>query len=178
MTDEPEAELHPGYSSAGAAATPWAEVVTVLEQAEMFWISTVRPDGRPHVSPLPAVWLDGALHFSTGLEEQKGRNLTRNPNCVLTTGNNAYGQGLDVVVEGPAVRVTGLPTLERLAELWMAKIRWPYDAVEDGFRHRPEGPQPETSGVPGEVVPVFAVRPSKILAFGRGDEFSQTRFRP
>ncbi len=101
MTAEPEAELHPpGYSSAGAAATPWAEVVAVLERAEMFWISTVRPpDGRPHVAPLPAVWLDGALHFATGLEEQKGRNLTRNPNCVLTTGNNAYGQGLDIVVE-------------------------------------------------------------------------------
>ncbi|MFJ7630856.1 pyridoxamine 5'-phosphate oxidase family protein [Streptomyces sp. NPDC097595] len=178
MMNEPVAELHPDYSSAGATATPWAEVVAVLERAEVFWLSTVRPDGRPHVTPLPAVWLDGALHFSTGLEEQKGRNLTRNPNCVLTTGNNAYGRGLDVVVEGPALRVAERGTLERLAELWMAKIGWPYDAVEGGFRHRPEGPQPETSGVPGAIVPVFAVRPTKVLAFGRGEAFSQTRFRP
>ncbi|MGC4951357.1 pyridoxamine 5'-phosphate oxidase family protein [Streptomyces sp. DT224] len=178
MMSEPVAELHPDYSSAGATATPWTEVVAVLERAQMFWLSTVRPDGRPHVTPLPAVRLDGALYFSTGLEEQKGRNLTRNPNCVLTTGNNVYERGLDVVVEGPAVRVAERAVLERLAELWMAKIRWPYDVAEGGFRHRPEGPQPESSGEPGAVVPVFAVRPVKVLAFGRGEVFSRTRLRP
>ncbi|WP_241990236.1 MULTISPECIES: hypothetical protein [unclassified Streptomyces] len=82
------------------------------------------------------------------------------------------------MAEGPALRVAERGTLERLAELWMAKIGWPYDVVEDGFRHHPEGPQPETSEAPGAVVPVFAVRPVKILAFGRGEAFSQTRFRP
>src|ERR1051326_4607512 len=122
MTSEPIAELHPDYSSAGAVATPWQEVVVVLEHAEIFWISTVRADGRPHVSPLPAMWLDNALHFSTGLDEQKGCNLLRNANCILTTGNNSYRQGLDVVVEGRAERVTDRPTLERLAELWQSKI--------------------------------------------------------
>ena len=176
MTSDPVAELHPGYSSAGATATPWLEVVAVLEHAEIFWISTVRADGRPHVAPLPAMWLDGALHFSTGLDEQKGRNLGRNPNCILATGNNSYRHGLDVVVEGPAERVTDRTTLERLAELWQSKIEWPYDVVEGGFRHRPEGPQPETTDA-DEVVPVFAVRPSKVLSFGRGERFTQTRYR-
>ena len=176
MTSEPVAELHPGYSSAGASATPWSEVVAVLERAEIFWISTVRVDGRPHVAPLPAMWLDGALHFSTGLDEQKGRNLARNPNCILTTGNNSYRHGLDVVVEGRAERVTDRTTLERLAELWQSKIGWPYDVVEGGFRHRPEGPQPESAD-PEEVVPVFAVRPPKVLSFGRGERFAQTRYR-
>ena len=156
--------------------TPWRDVVAVLEQAEIFWISTVRGDGRPHVTPLPAVWLDGALHFCTGLNEQKGRNLTRNPNCILTTGNNLYRQGLDVVVEGRAQRVTHRPTLERLAELWQSKIAWPYDVVEGGFRHRLDGPQPETAD-PAGVVPVFAVKPSKVLSFGRGEHFAQTRYR-
>jgi hypothetical protein len=69
MASEPVAELHPGYSSAGARATPWSEVVAVLERAEIYWIATVRADGRPHVTPIPAMWLDGALHFSTGLED-------------------------------------------------------------------------------------------------------------
>jgi hypothetical protein len=59
---------------------------------EIFWISTVRADGRPRVTPLPATCLDGALHFGTGLDEQKGRNLGRNPNCILTTKNNSYRQ--------------------------------------------------------------------------------------
>jgi general stress protein 26 len=176
MTSEPVAELHREFSSAGATATPWRDALAVLERAEIFWISTVRPDGRPHVTPLPAMWLDGALHFTTGLDEQKGRNLTRNPNCILTTGNNSYRHGLDVVVEGRAERVTHRPTLERLAELWQSKIGWPYDVVDDGFRHRPEGPQPETAS-PMPVVPVFAVRPTKVLSFGRGEKFTQTRYR-
>jgi general stress protein 26 len=176
MASEPVVELNADFSSAAATAVPWIDVVAVLERAEIFWISTVRTDGRPHVTPLPAMWLNGALHFGTGLDEQKGRNLTRNPNCVLTTGSNSYRQGLDVVVEGRAERVMDRPTLERLAELWLSKIGWPYDVVEDGIRHRPEGPQPETADVQG-VVPIFAVRPSKVLSFGRAERFTQTRYR-
>jgi Pyridoxamine 5'-phosphate oxidase len=65
MPSEPFAELHPAFSSSGATATPWRDVVAVLEQAEIFWIATIRADGRPHVTPLPAMWLDG-----TGLDEQ------------------------------------------------------------------------------------------------------------
>ena len=63
-----------------------------------------------------------------------------------------------------------------LAEVWQSKIAWPYDVVEGGFRHRPEGPQPETA-VAEEVVPVFGVKPSKVLSFGRGDRFTQTRYQ-
>ena len=54
--------------------------------------------------------------------------------------------------------------------------RLPGVVVEGGFRHRPEGPQPE-SAVAEEVVPVFGVKPSKVLSFGRGDRFTQTRYR-
>ena len=61
---EPTAQLHEGFSGPGAAARPWADVVDVLSTSEMFWLSTVRRDGRPHVTPLPAIWLDGA--FSSG----------------------------------------------------------------------------------------------------------------
>jgi nitroimidazol reductase NimA-like FMN-containing flavoprotein (pyridoxamine 5'-phosphate oxidase superfamily) len=176
MTSEPQAELHPDFSSQGATATPWREVHAVLERAEIFWISTVRADGRPHVTPLPAMWLDGALHYSTGPDEQKSHNLDRNPSCILTTGSSSYRRGLDVVVAGRAERVTDRPTLERLAELWQTKLEWPYDVVEGGFRHRPEGPQPETADSQGLVL-VFAVRPAKILSFSRGEQFAQTRYR-
>ncbi|WP_018178932.1 pyridoxamine 5'-phosphate oxidase family protein [Jongsikchunia kroppenstedtii] len=167
--------LHPGFSSPGAAATPWSEVVDVLEHADMFWISTVRADGRPHVTPLPAMWFDDALFFTTGLEEQKGRNLSRNPACVLTTGTNVYRGGLDVVVEGRAERCTHRPTLERLAQMWLHRLDWPYDVDDDGFRHRTDGRAPN---VDTGAVPVFGLRPTKILSFRRDDEFAQTRYRP
>ncbi|HVD88526.1 MAG TPA: pyridoxamine 5'-phosphate oxidase family protein, partial [Jatrophihabitantaceae bacterium] len=62
-----------------AEATPWATTLAVLEQAQLSWVTTVRADGRPHVTPLVAVWLDDAVHFSTGAGEQQAVNLAGNP---------------------------------------------------------------------------------------------------
>jgi len=59
---EPVAELQPQFSSSDATLTPWAEGSERLEKAEVFWLSTVRPDGPPHVTPVLSVWLDGALY--------------------------------------------------------------------------------------------------------------------
>jgi nitroimidazol reductase NimA-like FMN-containing flavoprotein (pyridoxamine 5'-phosphate oxidase superfamily) len=93
----------------------------VLESAELFWISIVRADGRPHVTPLVAVWLEGALHFATGSQEQKAVNLEGNHHVSLTTGCNDWKDGLDVVVEGEAVQVTDHAQLEKLANAWANK---------------------------------------------------------
>src|ERR1700730_5993079 len=124
--NEPTAELHEGFSGPGARARPWAEVADVLTKSEMFWLSTVRRDGRPHVTPLPAIWLDGALHFCAGSAEQKAKNLESNPRCVLTTGTNQLRSGLDVVVEGTAVRVEDEAQLQRLARMWKSKLDWSF----------------------------------------------------
>ena len=43
------AELEPQFSSDDATPTPWAEARECLEKAEVYWLSTVRSDGRPHV---------------------------------------------------------------------------------------------------------------------------------
>jgi nitroimidazol reductase NimA-like FMN-containing flavoprotein (pyridoxamine 5'-phosphate oxidase superfamily) len=157
--------LDPRFSSAKATPTTWDETRQVIESAEIFWISTVRADGRPHVTPLPAVWLDGVLHFSTGVGEQKEVNLRHNPHVILTTGCNTWNEGLDVVVEGDAVRVTDHDQLTRLAEAWSRKWdgRFRYEVRDGGFFDE-------------EVIPVFAVVPSKVLAFRRG-VMSHTRHR-
>jgi len=162
----PVPELDARFSSPGASATSWEEVHRTIHEAELFWISTVRPDGRPHVTPLPAVWQDGALYFCTGAAEQKGVNLARNGNCALTTGNNAWKSGLDVVIEGSAERMTDEPVLRRLAHAWESKYHgdWHFDVANGAFRH--EG---------GEAL-VFGVVPTKVLAFAKGG-FAQTRFR-
>jgi len=173
---EPTVALDHRFSSEDATARPWSEIVSVLEDSEIFWLSTVRRDGRPHVTPLPAIWLDNILHFCTGPEEQKTRNLEVNPQCILTTGGNAFRSGLDVVVEGRATRVMDASLLERLAALWVSKLDWPFEAVEGGFRER-------TSEIVGEgsddhgIALVFGVAPTKILAFGKGEPFSQTSYR-
>jgi nitroimidazol reductase NimA-like FMN-containing flavoprotein (pyridoxamine 5'-phosphate oxidase superfamily) len=165
---KPVTELDTRFSDPEAVATDWEETRRALEEAELSWISTVRADGRPHVTPLVPVWLDDAVHFCTGPEEQKAVNLRTNRNVILTTGCNGWEQGLDVVVEGEAAQVTDESVLERLAEAWKLKWdgRWHF-AVEGGaFRHEDDG---------GRAL-VFSVQPTKVLAFAKGT-FSQTRHR-
>jgi general stress protein 26 len=95
---EPVGELQPEFSSDGATPTAWAEALGHLEKADVYWLATVRPDGRPHVTPLFSVWLDGALYFCTGEGERKAKNLVHNLHCVMTTGCNVI-EGLDLVIE-------------------------------------------------------------------------------
>jgi len=47
------------YGEENAQATPWPDAVAQLERAGLFWVSSVRTDGRPHVTPVVAVWMDG-----------------------------------------------------------------------------------------------------------------------
>ncbi|MFJ7072806.1 pyridoxamine 5'-phosphate oxidase family protein [Streptomyces sp. NPDC098781] len=168
MTDKrPHTRLDTRYSDGTATATPWAEAEKRLAEAELFWISTVRPDGRPHVTPLPAVWSRGALHFCTGPEERKARNLALNPDVVLTTGTNTWDKGYDLVVEGEAVRITEDARLRELADAWEAKYGsfWHFDVRNGCFHHGA-----------GQAY-VFSVAPGTVFGFGKGEPFSQTRWR-
>jgi general stress protein 26 len=164
-----EAELDERFSDPGMEAVPWADTEAAIASGEIFWISTVRADGRPHVTPLVAVWHDEALHFSTGPEEQKALNIASHPYVVLSTGCNSWDRGLDVMVEGDAERVTDPGTLARLAGEWAKKWdgRWQFEPAAAGFGH---------DGQAG-LAHVFAVRPAKILAFGK-EPFTHTRYRP
>jgi general stress protein 26 len=160
-------DLDARFSEPGAVATTWEQARRELEAAELFWITTVRADGRPHTAPLVAVWLDDELYFCTGPHEQKAVNIADNPHVNLLTGSAGWNEGLDLVVEGDAIRVTGQDELERLAQAWTAKWdgRWQYQAGQGGFL---------VEGAPTGLV--FGVRPKKVLAFGKGT-FSQTRHR-
>ena len=163
---EPTTDVDTRFSDPDVAPTSWSNTLRALEAAQLFWVTTVRADGRPHVTPLVAVWLDGALHFSTGAAEQKAVNLRTNPHVVLTTGCNQWDSGLDVVVEGDAVQVTDDATLQRLAEAWGTKWdgRWQFEASGGSFQHE------------AGTALVFSVAPAKVLAFGKGT-FSHTTHR-
>jgi general stress protein 26 len=163
---EPTTELDPRFSDADTVPTSWDDTRRALETAELSWITTVRTDGRPHVSPLVAVWLDDAIHFCTGAAEQKAVNLRTNPHVILTTGCNDWDRGLDVIVEGDAIQVDDDETLRRLADAWRAKWdgRWQFEAHAGSFHHEA-----------GSAL-VFGVTPSKVLAFGKGT-FTHTRHR-
>jgi len=163
----PEGTLIPGFSSPGARPVTWETVRGALERAEISWISTVRPDGRPHVTPLMTVVADGCLHVTTGPGERKARNLAQNPQVVVTTGTNVFEDALDVVVEGTAVRVTDGAALRRLAERWRCKYgdEWTFDVEDGAFVHD------------GDPALVFAVRPEVVFAYERTAEHAAMRWR-
>jgi general stress protein 26 len=166
MTSQPTAEIDRRFSDEASEATPWSETAGALERAELYWLTTVRADGRPHVTPLIGVWHDEAMHFTTGPAEQKARNLEHHVQVALTTGTNAWASGLDVVVEGTAVRVTDHDTLQALADAYEGKYGsvWHFDVGDGAFGH-------------GEhIALVFRIEPSKVLAFAK-DPHGQTRYR-
>jgi nitroimidazol reductase NimA-like FMN-containing flavoprotein (pyridoxamine 5'-phosphate oxidase superfamily) len=165
---QPIGELDERFSDEGVSATDWTAVRHVIESAETFWVTTVRADGRPHVTPLVAVWLDDALAFCTGPDEQKAVNLRTNQHVILSTGCNDWDKGIDVIVEGTAQRVTDDAKLRRLAEAWTKKWdgRWQFEVSDGAFEH---------DGGEGQAL-VFEVRPTKILSFAK-EKFAATRFR-
>ena len=169
MTDRPpEGEVDPRFSDPAATPTPWGVVRDQLDRAKVYWISTVRPDGRPHVTTIAGIWLNDAIHFSTGPTERKAKNLAENTHCVITTGTDRF-EGLDIVVEGEAIRVTDEERLCRLAEAYLPK----YDNF---FVHHVRDGALRTEGSDDEVL-AFEVRATKVFAFAKGKTFGQTRFR-
>jgi nitroimidazol reductase NimA-like FMN-containing flavoprotein (pyridoxamine 5'-phosphate oxidase superfamily) len=158
---EPIAE--PMLESDDATAMPWAEATRRLTEegrTGTFWLATARSDGRPHVAPVWAVWHDGALYFATGQGTRKGRNLARNPRCVVTLS----GGGLDLVIEGSAARLTDEARLRRVAAVYAAK-GWPVTVRDGAFQ--------DTEGAPTAGPPpydVYVVTPTVAFGFGTGAE--------
>jgi nitroimidazol reductase NimA-like FMN-containing flavoprotein (pyridoxamine 5'-phosphate oxidase superfamily) len=134
----------------------------------VYWLSTVRPDGRPHVTPLLGVWLDGGLYFCTGPDERKAKNLSENLHCALTTGHNSL-DGLDLVIEGTAEGLSDPAELGRIADAYESKYG-PHFAAPNGT----------WSGLGDAIrraeVLVYRVAPVTGFGFGKGAQFSQTRW--
>ena len=160
------AKIDTRFSDPRAEATPWADTEDALRSAELYWLTTVRADGRPHVTPLIGVLSDGAVHFCAGPAEQKVRNLEHHDQVAVTTGTNTWAEGLDVVVEGRAVRLSDTETLRQLAGAWEAKYGsvWHYDVADGMFK-----------AANGSSV-VFRVQTSKVIAFAK-DPHGQTSYR-
>src|SRR5437868_14756896 len=83
--NEPITTLDTRHGVPRAGVTPWEETRRVLETAELFWLSTVRADGRPPVTPRVPVWPGGALPFTATVTAQQTDNLRGNQPLILTT---------------------------------------------------------------------------------------------
>ncbi|HEX9990601.1 MAG TPA: pyridoxamine 5'-phosphate oxidase family protein [Chloroflexia bacterium] len=164
---EPVAEQM--VSADDAATTPWSEVYERLADETTHWLATVRPDGRPHVVPVGAVWLDDALYFTTGQGTRKGKNLEHNAHCAIMFASRGY----DLVIEGEAAKLHDEDKLQRLAEVYRAN-GWPA-TVRDGAFDAPYS-APTTGPAPYDV---YEMTPTIAFAFGTTEETvnRSTRYR-
>ncbi len=152
-----------------AEPIPWDKVAKHLAKAGTFWLATVRPDGHPHLRPILAVWVDGALHFVSSTSARKWANLSRSLYCSIST----VTPTLDLVIEGEAVRVTEDDRLQRVADAYDSKYGWPVE-IRDGAFFAEGAP---TAGPP--PFHIFEVQRRTAYAFGPEEGYGErsTRWR-
>jgi len=153
----------------GYAPLAWSRALKQLEAgtATSYWLATTKPEGRPHVAAVGALWVDGKIYFTSSPKARKGRNLAANPNCVLSVSL----KGLDLVVEGKAVRITDRPTLLRLAQRYAAQ-GWP--ASVSGEALTAEYSAPSAGPPPWNL---YLVRPATAFGVATAEPWGATRWR-
>jgi nitroimidazol reductase NimA-like FMN-containing flavoprotein (pyridoxamine 5'-phosphate oxidase superfamily) len=110
---------------------PWSRAEEALNSTDApnggtWFLATTRPDGKPHVAGVGALWDNGHVYVVSGPTTQKSRNLADNPNCAISVSM----KGMDLVIDGVAERVTDEQTLQRMAARY-AETGWP-TKVQDG----------------------------------------------
>jgi PPOX class probable F420-dependent enzyme len=124
----------------------------LLDRSRTAVLATVRADGRPHAAP---VWfdLDGdTIHFTTGEDTAKGRNMRRDPRVSLCIDEEEPPFHF-VIIEGTAELTAEDPDLLH----WATRIGGRYmgaDRAEEYGRR---------NAVSGELL--VRVAPHKILAY-------------
>ena len=139
--------------------TPWAlarERLANPAPGQTSWLATVRPDGRPHLMPIIAFWIEDAFHFVVSGATRKGRNLAADGRGVIATGNTTL-PSLDLVVEGHAKPLDDEAAVRRITEMLNGND-WPLEAR--GVQVY--GPNAPTAGPP--PYSIYRMVPSK--AFG------------
>ena len=143
------------------------ETVTETETPRTYWLSTVLPDGRPHLAGIGALWQDGKFYFTSGPGTRKSRNLAENPNCAISMSL----PGLDLVVEGRARKVTDQPTIERIAARYAAG-GWPARAIAGALTAEYSAP---SAGPPPWHV--YEITPNTAFGVASAKPYGATRWR-
>jgi hypothetical protein len=151
--------LEPGATTALA----WEAVRALLTDARLYWLATVHPAGHPHVRPVLAVWLDGALYSTSAASSRQSRNLAADPRCTVT----ARTDSMHVVLEGNATQVTSEETLQRIAAAYRSKYDWPV-TVTGGAFDAPYG-APVAGPPPYHL---YEIAPAVVFGFGTVEEYA------
>lgn len=116
----------PGYGVAppdqGTGLLPWSWAIDRMHHSHNFWLATVWPDGRPHLTPVWGVWDEGGLWFSAGPESRKVRNIRAGCQVSVSTEDPDN----PVVLEGSAELVDERERLARFVAVVNVKYRTEY----------------------------------------------------
>jgi nitroimidazol reductase NimA-like FMN-containing flavoprotein (pyridoxamine 5'-phosphate oxidase superfamily) len=151
---------------------PWSRALDALEEGDQqgnqtSFLTTVRPDGRPHVAGVGAVWDNGRVYFVSGPGTRKSRNVAENPSCVMAISL----KGIDLVIEGDAERVTDDQTLQRLAKRY-AEGGWPARVENGAFTYDYSAP---SAGPPPWYV--YAITPKTVYGVLAAEPGGAMRWR-
>jgi PPOX class probable F420-dependent enzyme len=136
----------------GLLSWSWAE--QRLRKSHNYWITTVRPDGSPHVMVVWGLWQDGRFLFSTGSKSRKAQNLSANPRCVVSTEKAEEA----IIVEGVA-EIADVAARRKMIPAYERKYKFDLSKMKDDMLSMKE--------------PVFAVRPK--LVFALWEKYFQTK---
>jgi F420H(2)-dependent biliverdin reductase len=125
----------------------WRALEARLGREMTVWIATVRSDGRPHLTPVWFVWLDGHLYLVTGSETRKFTNLSANSSVALSLPDSERV----IILEGEA-RIAHHSLVDRLGEYFFNKYEWDF-RFDDEADWR-----------------LIEVTPHRILAWGDGHD--------
>lgn len=120
------------------------QLIQRFAASECSWLTTVRPNGRPHIAPVWHVWFQHRAWVVTTACAVKVANIRQNPHVVITDTNARH----PIIIEGLA---SIAPEAEAdLRPLFLAKYDWDIRTDE-------------------AYDTIIAIRPVKVLAWGEQD---------
>lgn len=96
-----------------------ADALKKLHTKKNLWISTIRPDGRPHLTPVWFVYLGEKFYISIDPRSVKSRNLARNPQVSVALENGSH----PVICEGIA-SIPPPPAPPEVLAAFFEKFEW------------------------------------------------------
>ena len=100
---------------------PAARAEACLRTALVVWLSTVRPDGRPHLVPIWFWWDGTSILIATKPHARKVANLRAAPDCMVAIGDAAAN--FDVALLEARAEIVATPTGDLLEAGLFAKYR-------------------------------------------------------
>jgi len=176
IPSKPAAETN--MDAYGRPPIAWERVVKRLEQefgttgseplgGHTQWLATTRPSGRPLVTAMGIVAVDGRFFFTTHAASQKAKNMAHQPGASIAVA----AKGLDIVVEGQTAPIQDEATLQLAAKAF-ATHGWAPTA-RDGALYI----EHSASSGDAERWELYELTPRSVSAVGTAEPYGSTRWR-